>query len=960
MANRKGDEHARRRSQIEVFEPRYMMSADALVDLAANTDSQLDLQVEYTEVAPALESVHQNSGAQQVANNYGFDGSGQTVAVIDSGIAWDHYALGGGYGENYRVVGGYDFAERDSNPYDDGPAGFHGTHVAGIIGSDDATHQGVASGVDLVGLRVFDDYGAGKLEWVEQALQWVHKNRNSFENPITTVNLSLGIRWNSNSIPDWTTLEDEFAQLSADGIFVSVAAGNDFQDYLEKGLSYPAASSHVVPVASHDSDGNLSDFSQRNNRIIAAPGEQIKSTVPNHLLGLTGSANQFYSVSGTSMAAPYVAGASTLLREAFEFSGRTNITQSALLNHFRSTADNVFDQVTDTVYKRLNLEAAIDAAIPDLHGDTIGRSTNLGNVTGSLNVNGTIGKFTDNDYLSFQATKSGTFTFTLDSTHDLNADVSVIGDSLSKTGNEYSVEVEAGKTYTIRIGSDAGIGHYTIDGNLEAAFSVRATDWGTVDFASRNIQLNGESWHKVTTSQDGILTVQANYNQSANSVKLELYDSNFQKISTSNNATGQQRIDLNSTGGQEFYVRLSGDNSNVEVTVANLVKTTGNQVFVAGTDQSDTFELKLGSRVDLTVNGTAYQFDANNFEAFHLDGNQGNDSVKFTGSARAEEIVLVGKNTTISNELVTVSAREFEQNTVIGSLEDSAVLRDTSGSDQLIARVEFVTMSSSHYRNSVSGIRETLAVSRDGNDSAKFFDSVGDDKFISSAHRATMRGEDFQHIARGFEVVSAYSTAGHDTAVFHDSINDDVFTSRANFAKMEGLNFSNRAFDFARVNADSQNGNDISRLYGDQGDDVVTLSETRASIRTSQSLAVAKGFDQIHVDSGEGLDKVSVNGISQNRASQTQTQTTIETSNVTIVTEHAEQIRFNNNTLTQAAFESMDTAESDGSEIDNLAVSRFDNLSRTQNTDSTSSAVNHALEEIDALDFLFDQAGTTD
>src|SRR5206468_6337446 len=97
--------------------------------------------------------------ASTVAAAFGLTGAGQTVAVIDSGIAYDHPALGGGLGTNYRVVGGWDFAENDANPYDDGPAGSHGTHVAGIIGSTDSRNPGVATGVDLVSLRVFDDQG---------------------------------------------------------------------------------------------------------------------------------------------------------------------------------------------------------------------------------------------------------------------------------------------------------------------------------------------------------------------------------------------------------------------------------------------------------------------------------------------------------------------------------------------------------------------------------------------------------------------------------------------------------------------------------------------------------------------------------------------------------------------------------------------------------------------------------
>ncbi len=296
-----------KRRRFEQFEQRLVMSAQALTNVTPQLE-QLDLDINQQVEITQLDDTHSQTGVAQVHEQYGFDGAGQTVAIIDSGIAGDHYALGGAYGQNARVVGGWDFAENDANPYDDGPAGFHGTHVAGIVGSSDSTHQGVAAGVDLVGLRVFDDFGQGSLEWVEQALQWVHDHKDDFENPITTVNLSIGTDWNSNSVPDWGILEDEFAQLKADGLFISVAAGNSFQDYGTTGLSYPAVSPFVIPVASHDADGNLSDFSQRDSGVLVAPGEGIRSTVPDHLFGGT-STNRFIAASGTSMAAPYVAGA---------------------------------------------------------------------------------------------------------------------------------------------------------------------------------------------------------------------------------------------------------------------------------------------------------------------------------------------------------------------------------------------------------------------------------------------------------------------------------------------------------------------------------------------------------------------------------------------------------------------------------------------------------------------------
>ena len=117
--------------------------------------------------SPAIEQhlseAHSQTGWNQVHSQFGLTGKGQTVAVIDSGIAFDHVALGKGFGPGYKVVGGWDFAENDARPYDDAPAGFHGTHVAGIIGANDGVHLGVAPNVDLVALRVFTDAGKGDL-----------------------------------------------------------------------------------------------------------------------------------------------------------------------------------------------------------------------------------------------------------------------------------------------------------------------------------------------------------------------------------------------------------------------------------------------------------------------------------------------------------------------------------------------------------------------------------------------------------------------------------------------------------------------------------------------------------------------------------------------------------------------------------------------------------------------------
>jgi hypothetical protein len=282
-----------------------------------------------------------------LASDNGFRGNGQTVAIIDSGIAYDHVALA----DNY--VGGYDFAEQEQEPYDDGPAGGTGTHMAGII-------TGLAPDVDIVALRVFDDDGGTSFDRIEAALRWVHDNKDNFANPITTVNLSVASSWNGNAPPDWAMLEEELSQLEQDGIFVAASAGNSFLTGSAPGLSYPAASPHVVPVMSVDDDASVSYFSQRHGRAIAAPGRSVNSTVPDYAGNGDGTNDDWKSYSGTSVSTPQIAAAAVIIREAMSASNVANIDQQAIYTHIRDNADLVFDSETSTNYLLLNLQKCLD------------------------------------------------------------------------------------------------------------------------------------------------------------------------------------------------------------------------------------------------------------------------------------------------------------------------------------------------------------------------------------------------------------------------------------------------------------------------------------------------------------------------------------------------------------------------------------------------------------------------
>ena len=128
----------------EILEARQLLAADGLA--VSCEPSVVGLAQTSSNDRWTPESLSPANLSTQIAglHDLGFDGEGQTVVIIDSGIAYDHEALGNGFGVNSRVVGGWDFAENDADPYDDGPTGFHGTHVAGIVGSSDADHKGLA------------------------------------------------------------------------------------------------------------------------------------------------------------------------------------------------------------------------------------------------------------------------------------------------------------------------------------------------------------------------------------------------------------------------------------------------------------------------------------------------------------------------------------------------------------------------------------------------------------------------------------------------------------------------------------------------------------------------------------------------------------------------------------------------------------------------------------------------
>ena len=349
--------------RIAICEPRLALSASAAADIFVDALSVNSLNFDVgSEPDPVAD-------AASIRERYSLTGAGQSVAVIDSGIAWNHAAFanqksgpsGGGFGDGYRVVAGWDFAENDANPYDDGPAGYHGTHVAGTLAGSTAGFSGIAPGADLVALRVFDDFGNGSLDWIESALRWVIDHRNSLNNPITTVNLSLGA-FASNTHQPLAQLDDELRTLRDNGVIVVAAAGNSFDSTQPDSLAYPASHPLVAAVTAVDSSGTVEPYAQRAGGVFGAPGRSIHSGVPDHVLGVDGNVNDFANIDGTSTAAPQMAGAAILVREAMQSLGQQP-TPDDILTLLRETSIHKTDSISGASYYVLDLESAIEQVL---------------------------------------------------------------------------------------------------------------------------------------------------------------------------------------------------------------------------------------------------------------------------------------------------------------------------------------------------------------------------------------------------------------------------------------------------------------------------------------------------------------------------------------------------------------------------------------------------------------------
>lgn len=271
-----------------------------------------------------------------------------TVAVIDSGIdvahedlkdnLWVNPSTGqSGYSDDLH---GYDFYNRRGDKQTD-EAG-HGTHVAGIIGARGNNGTGVcgvAWNVSLASLRVSDDAGKIALSDAVEAINYA-ENHN-----IDIINASWGTYAAFNNYEDFVPLYEAIKNYS--GLFIAAAGNdgicNDTYPFYPASFDLP----NIISVAASHSVGVLSDLTNTvrvgysNYGLtavdIAAPGDNILSTVPE---------NGYAVQSGTSMAAPFVAGVAALVKAKYPDLSPEEI-KSRILNGAVKNSDFLVDSISN-------------------------------------------------------------------------------------------------------------------------------------------------------------------------------------------------------------------------------------------------------------------------------------------------------------------------------------------------------------------------------------------------------------------------------------------------------------------------------------------------------------------------------------------------------------------------------------------------------------------------------------
>jgi len=363
---------------------------------------------------------------------FGLDGTGINVSILDTGIYGNHLDVAG------QLILWKDFVGGLPLPYDDQG---HGTHVAGTVGGNGAggTTTGVAPNVSLFGGKVLDSTGSGYTSDIISGIEW------SVENKADIISLSLG---GGRSTGMKTAINNAISA----GVTVIAAAGNSGPG--AGTIIFPGGEKNVIAVGAVNSLDNIASFSSRGpitvdgeiltKPDVSAPGVCINS--------LSNSGGYAYCWQGTSMATPHVSGTAALLLQAARKNGILlspeqvkGIIENTSVDLGTTGKDNVFGAGRIDVF-----EAVKEYAFYTINGTVQDHNTQTGIENVIVSTNTSISTLTNASGFYSLTVNAGTYNLTakFDPIYNINNTITV--STIGSTDVRKDIELLKKPTGTIR------------------------------------------------------------------------------------------------------------------------------------------------------------------------------------------------------------------------------------------------------------------------------------------------------------------------------------------------------------------------------------------------------------------------------------------------------------------------------------------------------------------------------
>ena len=579
----------------------------------------------------------------------GIDGSGWSVAILDTGIDVDHPAFGpdaNSDGISDRIIYQFDFADNDADASD---FGGHGSNVASLAASSEPAYLGVAPAADIVVLKVFPDSGGGNFGMLEAALDWVANNGLAYN--IAAINMSLGDSQNHSTPQTLYGVDDEMAVIVAQNINVVSSAGNDFFPFgSAQGSGYPGADPSSMSIGatfdaniggatwssgaqafSSDVD-RLVPFSQRSASLTTIFASGALATGASHNGGIT-------NYTGTSQASPMIAGVCVLAQQlAGDRLGR-RLTQAELITLMQNSAvtindgDDEDDNVTNTGlnFPRIDMlalgEAILAMAQDPLPGTWLA-TVEAGKTTGGADFGVLIGpEITVEEPVGNELTDAGS---------TVNFGTTNVGTATQKT-------------FTIR-----NVGNEDLTGLTTTIVGAQSGDFSAGGFASTTLVPGASTTLTVTFSPAGVGARGASLRIGSNDVDENPFDISLlgtgttpeivveQPVGTGltdgGNTVGFGNVNAGSSSQRVFTIRNTG--SGPLTGLATTIDGADADRFSAGAFGATTLNPGESTTVTLTFAPIASGGQQANLHIASNDLNENPFDVTLSGTGRASEIAI--------------------------------------------------------------------------------------------------------------------------------------------------------------------------------------------------------------------------------------------------------------------------------------------------------------------------------